>query len=41
MKLKYEIEHEAEHNGILYRLCKSQEDIDRCVDFYFKYFLEG
>ncbi len=41
MKLKHYVDHCVEHNGITYRVAKSEDDLNQCAEFFFDYFLEG
>ncbi len=41
MKLKCDVEHSVESNGISYRVARTEEDIQSCMNFCFENFLEG
>ncbi len=40
-RLRYDVQHSEKRDGISYRVVGTDEDIQRCLDFCFKYFLEG
>ncbi len=41
-RLRHDVQQEEETvGGIVYRLARSEEDLQKCVDFYFDVFVKG
>ena len=41
MEFKFTPDYDVTIDGINYRVIKTKEDVDRCVDVYFKVFMQG